>query len=94
MLIAHACCVLSGDEFGHTRNGNNNWYGHDSKMTHFLWDQGQSASDLMEFTSGIVAFRKEHPALGQENFLKCVAKRSVECIWLFMFPHSIQKSPS
>ena len=26
-----------GDEYGQTRGGNNNWYGHDSPMTHFDW---------------------------------------------------------
>ena len=30
--------VLCGDEFAQTRGGNNNWYGHDTKMTRFEWD--------------------------------------------------------
>lgn len=31
--------MLMGDEYGHTRNGNNNSYGHDTAMNHFQWGQ-------------------------------------------------------
>jgi len=31
--------MLMGDEYGHTRNGNNNSYGHDTTINNFLWDQ-------------------------------------------------------
>lgn len=31
--------MLMGDEYGHTRNGNNNSYGHDTSINHFQWKQ-------------------------------------------------------
>lgn len=31
--------MLMGDEYGHTRNGNNNSYGHDNHLNWFLWKQ-------------------------------------------------------
>lgn len=31
--------MLMGDEYGHTRYGNNNSYGHDSAINHFQWEQ-------------------------------------------------------
>ncbi|KAF3791967.1 Isoamylase 3 [Nymphaea thermarum] len=31
--------ILMGDEYGHTRYGNNNSYGHDTLMNHFQWDK-------------------------------------------------------
>ncbi|XP_057973626.1 isoamylase 3, chloroplastic isoform X2 [Malania oleifera] len=31
--------MLMGDEYGHTRHGNNNSYGHDSVINHFQWGQ-------------------------------------------------------
>jgi len=31
--------MLMGDEYGHTRNGNNNSYGHDTAINHFQWGQ-------------------------------------------------------
>ena len=35
----------AGDEYAQTRNGNNNWYGHDTKMTRFEWDQLEKVRD-------------------------------------------------
>ncbi|KAK7852891.1 isoamylase 3 [Quercus suber] len=32
--------MLMGDEYGHTRYGNNNSYGHDTTINHFQWGQG------------------------------------------------------
>jgi pullulanase/glycogen debranching enzyme len=31
--------MLMGDEYGHTRYGNNNSYGHDTAINHFQWGQ-------------------------------------------------------
>jgi pullulanase/glycogen debranching enzyme len=31
--------MLIGDEYGHTRYGNNNSYGHDTIINHFQWEQ-------------------------------------------------------
>lgn len=31
--------MLMGDEYGHTRYGNNNSYGHDTSINHFQWGQ-------------------------------------------------------
>ena len=39
------CVADAGDEYAQTRNGNNNWYGHDTKMTRFEWDQLESVRD-------------------------------------------------
>lgn len=33
--------MLMGDEYAHTRYGNNNSYGHDAAINHFLWNQVQ-----------------------------------------------------
>ncbi len=37
--------AAAGDEYAQTRNGNNNWYGHDTKMTRFEWDQLENVRD-------------------------------------------------
>jgi isoamylase len=31
--------MLMGDEYAHTRYGNNNSYGHDTCINHFQWGQ-------------------------------------------------------
>ncbi len=35
----------AGDEYAQTRSGNNNWYGHDTKMTRFDWDALEEQRD-------------------------------------------------
>ncbi|DBB13019.1 hypothetical protein WJX82_006993 [Trebouxia sp. C0006] len=63
--------VLMGDEYAQTRNGNNNWYGHDTKMTRFEWDQLESVRDTyFRFYSEMIKFRKAHPLLGRSDFLR------------------------
>ena len=46
-LLKTLCCcgIHLGDEYAQTRNGNNNWYGHDNKMTRFEWDQLDKVKD-------------------------------------------------
>ncbi|KAK9865482.1 hypothetical protein WJX84_005686 [Apatococcus fuscideae] len=62
--------VLSGDEYGQSRNGNNNWYGHDTRMTRFEWDElEEQRGTFFRFYSQLINFRKEHPLLGRPEFL-------------------------
>jgi isoamylase len=35
----------TGDEYAQTRGGNNNWYGHDTKMTRFDWNALEQQRD-------------------------------------------------
>lgn len=72
MLSQGTPMILAGDEYGHTCFGNNNWYGHDSSMTWFHWDQLEHSenADLCRFVSELVKFRKEHPALGRSEFVQ------------------------
>ncbi|KAL3138098.1 Isoamylase 3, chloroplastic [Trebouxia sp. C0009 RCD-2024] len=63
--------VLMGDEYAQTRDGNNNWYGHDTEMTRFQWDQLEGVRDtFFRFYSEIIKFRKGHPLLGRTDFLR------------------------
>ena len=57
--------LLMGDEYGHTRHGNNNAYCHDSELNYFLWDQ---SSPLFCFIKQLIALRKELPILRQKKF--------------------------
>ncbi|XP_068641390.1 isoamylase 3, chloroplastic isoform X2 [Aristolochia californica] len=63
--------MLMGDEYGHTRYGNNNSYGHDTAINHFQWKQLESKKNShFRFFSEVIKFRHQHPALGQDKFLK------------------------
>ena len=37
--------LAAGDEYAQTRGGNNNWYGHDTKLTRFDWNALEAVRD-------------------------------------------------
>jgi len=64
--------MVMGDEIGSTHYGNNNWYGHDTKLSHMNWQQGGKGFDkdaLFRFTSKLIHFRKSHPVFRKQNFI-------------------------
>lgn len=62
--------MLMGDEYGHTRFGNNNSYGHDTAINNFQWDQLQvRKSNCFRFFAEMIKFRHKHRILKQEKFL-------------------------
>lgn len=60
--------ILMGDEYGHTRKGNNNPYVQDNEINWFLWNQKNPK--MVNFVAALIAFRKEHPQLKSKQFLK------------------------
>lgn len=44
----------TGDEYGQTRQGNNNYYGHDTQLTHYDWDALEDAKANGWFRCGAV----------------------------------------
>lgn len=62
--------VLMGDEYSHTRNGNNNPYGQDNELNWFLWDQIDKHKDFFRFWRLMINFRKQNPLLMRTEFLK------------------------
>jgi len=59
--------LLMGDEYGHTRRGNNNPYVQDNDLNWFLWDKQDPK--IVEFVSGLIALRKEHDIFRHTHFL-------------------------
>jgi isoamylase len=59
--------ILSGDEIGNSQNGNNNVYCQDNELGWVDW--GRKDDALLDFTSRMTKFRKDHPALAQQTFL-------------------------
>jgi isoamylase len=70
MLAIGTPMVLMGDEYGHTRNGNNNTYGHDNALNWFLWDQLAKHRDFVRFYTKAIQFRQQNPLLKRTEFLK------------------------
>ena len=61
--------ILMGDEYGHTKLGNNNTWGHDSRLNWFQWDNLNSNSSFYRFYSMMIQLRKAHPILTRSRFL-------------------------
>ncbi len=59
--------LLMGDEYGHTRKGNNNAWCQDNSCNYFLWNQ---KSSLFLFVQKMIQLRKNYPILRQKTFLK------------------------
>jgi isoamylase len=70
MLSQGTPMILMGDEYGHTRNGNNNSYGFDTDINHFQWSQlEEKRQSQFRFFAMTIKLRREHPLLGRQSFL-------------------------
>lgn len=58
--------LLMGDEYGHTRKGNNNPYCQDNELNYFLWDKLKTP--FIDFVKKAIALRKTIPLLTSEEF--------------------------
>lgn len=61
--------ILMGDEYGHTRNGNNNAYCQDNEKNWFLWNALQTSKDFFRFFRFMVNFRKKTALFKRTDFL-------------------------
>ncbi|XVF69885.1 hypothetical protein PTKIN_Ptkin11bG0117200 [Pterospermum kingtungense] len=61
--------ICMGDEYGHTKGGNNNTYCHDNYINYFHWDKKEeSSSDFFRFCCLMTKFRRECESLGLNDF--------------------------
>ncbi|GLU10532.1 hypothetical protein SLE2022_273260 [Rubroshorea leprosula] len=61
--------IYMGDEYGHTKGGNNNTYCHDNYINYFRWDKKEEAtSDFFRFCCLMTKFRRECESLGLNDF--------------------------
>ena len=59
LLLSQGIPMISmGDEYGHTKQGNNNTWCHDNKLNYFLWDELAKNRDLFLFVSKLIEIRK------------------------------------
>ncbi|XP_014510281.1 isoamylase 1, chloroplastic [Vigna radiata var. radiata] len=61
--------IYMGDEYGHTKGGNNNTYCHDNYLNYFQWDKKEeSSSDFFRFCCLVTKFRQECESMGLDDF--------------------------
>ncbi|MFZ0565195.1 MAG: isoamylase [Chlamydiales bacterium] len=71
LMISQGVPMISmGDEYGHTKFGNNNSWGHNSRLNWFQWDSLEKSQTFFRFYKMMIAFRKAHPILKRGTFLK------------------------
>jgi isoamylase len=61
--------LLMGDEYSHTRDGNNNTWCQDNELNWFLWNRLDERSGFHRFYRLLIDFRKKYPLLGRNIFL-------------------------
>lgn len=59
--------LLSGDEFGNSKGGNNNSYCQDNETSWLNWNLLKTNRDIYEFTKYMIGFRKAHPVFHMEQ---------------------------
>lgn len=69
MLSQGVPMLLMGDEYAHTKYGNNNTWGQDNRLNWFQWDILEKNREFFRFYRMMIAFRKSHTVLKKERFL-------------------------
>jgi glycogen operon protein len=62
--------ICGGDEISRTQNGNNNAYAQDNSISWYNWKLDDRQKALLEFTSKLIALRKDHPNLHRRKFFQ------------------------
>jgi len=62
--------LLGGDEFRRSQAGNNNAYCQDSELSWYDWRLVQRHWEVLRFTHGMIAFRRRHKVLREEQFYR------------------------
>ena len=60
--------LLAGDELGRTQRGNNNAYCQDNEISWVDWEAASDHQNLVEFTSALIALRRDHPVFRRRRF--------------------------
>jgi len=60
--------LFMGDEYGHTRHGNNNTWCQDNSLNWFLWNHLEIRPSFLRFYRSLIHFRHQEPLLRKEQF--------------------------
>jgi glycogen operon protein len=78
LLSQGVAMLLSGDEIGHTQNGNNNVYCQDNETAWLNWDLKPDQESLLKFTRKVIAFFHEQPVFHRRRFFHGQAIQGAE----------------
>ena len=61
--------IQMGDEYGHTKGGNNNTWCQDNLLNWFKWDELNQSQSFYNFYKELIQFRKTQPLLRRATFI-------------------------
>ena len=61
--------IHMGDEYGHTKQGNNNTWCQDNNLSWFQWQELEASGSLVHFWKEMIAFRQNNDCLKKATFL-------------------------
>ena len=70
MLSRGVPMLYAGDEVLRTQAGNNNAYCQDNELSWFDWARLESQNEMLEFTRGMISFRRRHRSLFADRFYR------------------------
>lgn len=83
LFVSKGNIMLSmGDEYRHTKGGNNNTWCHDARINWFQWDTLEQEADFFRFYRGLIHMRRDNPIITRNHFL-C----SEEVVWHGLEPN-------
>ncbi len=68
MLSQGVPMLLSGDETGRTKNGNNNTYCQDNEISWLNWERTDTA--MLQFTRELIRWRRKHPVFCRRRWFR------------------------
>ena len=79
MLSRGVPMLCAGDEVLRTQGGNNNAYCQGNELAWFDWRRVESQREMLDFTRGMIAFRRRHASLTADHFYegRIVAARGI-----------------
>ena len=70
--------LLAGDELGRSQRGNNNAYCQDNEISWIDWSLLKKNAELHRFCRGMIAFRRQNPALRRSEFFTGITQDTPE----------------
>jgi isoamylase len=68
MLSLGIPMITMGNEYGHSKKGNNNAWCQDNRLNWFQWDQLEKNQDFFRFYKACIRFRKNHTVFRRTTF--------------------------
>ncbi len=68
MLSKGIPMIHMGDEYGHTKKGNNNTWCQDNPLNYFLWDELEKNFERFSFMKRCIELRKSFPLITKKTF--------------------------